>query len=100
MDHEDSDLTIFYSHLLEMLFPPHDDFSQEAHEHFDKCGNNLSEYQCLNALLCQELWASHSLYPDAATYMVFDDFHEVMESPQIMDTIQFFIDNVPPNYKI
>ncbi|MEQ8174591.1 MAG: BTAD domain-containing putative transcriptional regulator [Syntrophomonadaceae bacterium] len=100
LDRGDGQLAIFNSYLVEMLFPAEEGTGQQIRKYFSDCEDILTRYQYLNALLCQELWSVYNNCPHQHTCIVFDDFHEVMESNEIKATIEFFIDNLPDCYTI
>jgi ATP/maltotriose-dependent transcriptional regulator MalT/DNA-binding SARP family transcriptional activator len=96
LDEDDRDLAVFYTHLVETLFPEREGLWNEPRGHLANCGDITAQYQYLNALFCQELWA----YPDLKTLFVFDDFQHILDTPAIISTTQFFIDNLPDNCAI
>ncbi|MEQ8176601.1 MAG: BTAD domain-containing putative transcriptional regulator, partial [Syntrophomonadaceae bacterium] len=100
LDKEDMDLICFYSHLVEMLFPAGEGMWEEARSHWFDCGDVFSQYPYLNALFCQELWAFHNRFPQQRSYLVFDDFHEILPAAEIRETIQYIINNLPDNFTV
>lgn len=97
LDEGDRDLAVFYTHLVETLFPEEEEVWEEQRGHLAGCGDIFARHQYLNALICQELWALHNQRPDMKSFIVFDDFHQVRDTPDIYDAIQLFIDNLPGN---
>ncbi|MEQ8175520.1 MAG: BTAD domain-containing putative transcriptional regulator, partial [Syntrophomonadaceae bacterium] len=100
LDREDMDLSCFYSHLVEMLFPAGEGMWEEARSHWFDCGDVFSQYPYLNALFCQELWAFHNRFPQQRSCLVFDDFHEILPAAEIRETIQYIINNLPDNFTV
>jgi len=97
LDKDDRDLAVFYSHLVETLFPEEEGAWEVPRGYLADCGDIFAQYRYLNALFCQELWAWQNLHPDQRTFLVFDDFQQVLDTPEITATVQFFIDNLPEN---
>lgn len=99
MEKEDSFLPVFYTHLIEVLF------SREAGEVSDPArslgsiGSISEEYPLLNAVICQNTWSRHNLDSDSA-YLVFDDFQNAAGNPALVNTVRYFITNMPPNLRI
>lgn len=100
LDEEDRDLAVFYTHLVETLFPEEEGVWAEPRNHLSNCGDIFAQHQYLNALLCQELWAFYNLRPDVKTFIVFDDFQQIRDMPEITGAIQFFIDNQPDSCEV
>lgn len=94
---EDRDLAVFYTHLVETLFPAGEGPWEELRDYLSNCGDIYSQHQYLNALICQELWAFYNLCPGVKTVIAFDDFQQIIDSSEIYMAIQFFIDNLPEN---
>lgn len=92
---EDRDLTVFYTHLTEALFPAEEGIWEEQRGYLSNCGDIYTQYQYINALFCQELWAFHNLHPKIKTFIAFDDFQQIMDTPDVYYTVQFIIDNLP-----
>jgi len=94
---EDRDLAVFYSHLVETLFPEEEGIWEVPRNYLADSYDIFAQHQYLNALFCQELWAWQNLHPDQKTFIVFDDFQQVLDTPEITATVQFLIDNLPDN---
>jgi len=100
LDESDGDLAVFYAHLVEMLFPEEEQGFEEVSRGLADCGDVFARHQYLNALICQELWAWHDRCPDVKTFIAFDDFQHVLNTPEIADAVRFFNDNLPDNCTI
>ena len=100
LDQEDEDLAVFYTHLVETLFPEAGQAGEEVRSDLAGCDDIFARYQHLNALICQELWDRYARCPDAKTFIVFDDFQHILDSHEITDTVRFFSDNLPDNCTI
>jgi len=100
LDASDGDLAVFYAHLVEALFPEAEQAWEKARRSLDDCGDIFARHHHLNALICQELWDWQARCPDAKTFIVFDDFQHVLNTPEIADAIRYFIDNLPDNCTI
>ncbi len=95
LDESDRDLAVFYTHLVETLFPEEEHWWDEPRSYLADCGDIFAQHQYLNALFCQELWAFHNHRPDVKTFIVFDDFHLALDTPAVAGAVQFFSDNLP-----
>ncbi|KJS16697.1 MAG: hypothetical protein VR69_08230 [Peptococcaceae bacterium BRH_c4b] len=100
LDEEDRDLAVFYTHLVETLFPEEEGIWEEPRSHLANCGDIFTQHQYLNALFCQELWAFCNLRPDIKIFIVIDDFQQILDTPEITGAIQFFIDNLPDSCEV
>ena len=59
-----------------------------------------SQPQQAIAMICQEMWSHHSPSSHARTYIVLDDFQNVIQTPEICDMTRFMMDNLPPSCTI
>jgi ATP/maltotriose-dependent transcriptional regulator MalT/DNA-binding SARP family transcriptional activator len=100
LDDEDGDLAVFYAHLVEALFPEVEQAGDEVRSDLAGCSDIFARHQYLNALICQELWDWHARCPHAKTFIVFDDFQHVQDTPEITDAVRFLSDNLPDNCTI
>ncbi|KJS02131.1 MAG: hypothetical protein VR68_03680 [Peptococcaceae bacterium BRH_c4a] len=99
MEKEDSFLHVFYAHLIEALFGQEAKGVTDSARSLRSIGKISEEYPLLNAVICQDAW---TLYPDGkdCIYMVFDDFHNVAGNTAIVESIRYFITNMPPNLRL
>jgi DNA-binding SARP family transcriptional activator len=100
LDEQDGDLAVFYAHLVETIFPKGEQSGEEVRSDLAGCDDIFARHQYLNALICQELWDWHARHPDVQTFIVFDDFQHVLDTPEIADAVSFFSDNLPDNCTI
>ncbi|NPV93229.1 MAG: hypothetical protein HPY50_20905 [Firmicutes bacterium] len=98
LEREDSRLAVFYATLTECLFGGLPDLKRSAltclRSSFDFDQGMDSEL--FNALLCQDLWSLYGQRNQAEAWLVLDDLHWVEDSPVLMDTLRFFLENLPP----
>lgn len=94
LDPEDRNLPVFIAHLTETLFP-------SKVTPFAGSRIALKEYaevelqpQQVIAMICQEMWYHHS-HSATRTYIVLDDFQNVIQTPEICDIAAFMLDNLP-----
>lgn len=101
-DENDKNLGVFYAHLAEALFPESDFPESKISAFLLECGDGdmVVEYKNINTLICQKIWDHHIIQPKIKTYIAFDDFHQIIDTPEIINSISFFIDNLPDNYSI
>lgn len=99
MEKEDSFLPVFYAHLIETLFGHEDKDITDSARCLASIGKISEEFPLLNAVICQDAW---TLYPEinSPIYMIFDDFQNVVDNAAIVETIRYFISNLPPNIRI
>lgn len=97
MEQEDRDLSVFYTYLKEALFPNDDPQWAESRRLLENFADYKSQYRYINAIICQELWAYCNRYPKIKTFIAFDDFQNVKDSPEISESIAYFINNLPTN---
>ena len=100
LEQEDSDLAVFYAHLIETLFPGQDEDWAEARSTLERYGNIEEQHPIMNAVICQELWAFHEHRPDLKTRIVLDDFQHAADSPEIVSAVRYLIDNLPGNCSV
>ena len=97
MEQEDRDLSVFYAYLKEALFPNDDPQWEESRNLLENFADYKSQHRYINAIICQELWAYCNINPNIKTFIAFDDFHHVKDSPEISESIAYFINNLPTN---
>ena len=97
MDKEDSRLPIFYAHFLEALFGRVRKQEPESLQYFRSLSDLSQTYDLLNAAVCQDAWALFGKRIKKTRYLVLDDFHYASESEHIVQTIRYFLANMPPN---
>ncbi|MCX7773459.1 MAG: hypothetical protein N2376_10150, partial [Clostridia bacterium] len=103
LETEDTLLSIFYTHLIEILFPAYEKSSLECYRTLNSIQNIESEYPLLNAQICQDFFESSAdskKRPSGRFYLVFDDFHSVLDNPAIVKSIQYFAGNLPSHVSI
>lgn len=97
LEPEDRDLAVFYAYLIEALFPGEDEIWRETRATLEKIADYQSQYRYINALICQELWSFCNKHHNIKTFIVFDDFQNVKDTPEIAESIAYFINNLPAN---
>ena len=97
MEQEDRNLSVFYAYLTEALFPKEDPQCEETRQILKSFADHQSQYRYINAIICQELWASYNRHPDTKTFIAFDDFQQVKNSPEISESLAYLICNLPDN---
>lgn len=96
MEKEDQLLPVFYSHLIETLINREASCLSESARSLASIGKISEEYTLLNAVICQDAWAQYS-GSKSSVYLVLDDFHNVVGNPAIIESVKYFITNMPPN---
>ncbi len=99
MEKEDLLLPVFYSHLIETLINREDVGLSDSARSLESIGKISEEYTLLNAVICQDVWAQFSGSKSPA-YLVLDDFHNVAGNAAIIESVKYFITNMPPNLHI
>lgn len=94
LEKEDSFLSVFYQHLLSMIFGDRDMSTIDSFHLFKSLQNIQEQYPLLNAQICEDMsyfWGDckHTMF------FVFDDYHNVVENEVITKTIQYFVHNMP-----
>jgi len=97
LDQDDQDLAVFYTYLVEMLFPG--DQPEELRSQIN-WGDILSSHHFVNSLICQKLWDFSTRQPEQETFLVFDDFHQVRDIPEISNAVGYLIDNLPRGFTV
>lgn len=100
LEQADRDLAVFYTHFIEALFPAGEEKCNDVRNILANFGDLHSQYQYLNAIICQELWAFHNHHKSIKTFVVLDDFQQVKDSTEILGTIQYLINNLHENCSI
>ncbi|MCL2046535.1 MAG: hypothetical protein FWG88_09145 [Oscillospiraceae bacterium] len=98
LEKEDSALPVFFTHLIEALFPETDE-NTDSHRSARSIDNILEEYSLLSAIICQDAWTMYAS-GNQSRYLVLDDFHNVSENPAISETVRYLILNMPPQIHI
>lgn len=95
LEHEDSFLSVFYRHLLNMLFADMDRGEVDSFHTFRSLQDIQEEYPLLNAQICQDMTY---LFGDCTKtlFLVFDDYHNISENDMIRETMRYFASNMPP----
>lgn len=99
LEQEDKDLAVFYTHLVETLFPREGEWD-ECRSSLANFGDIRSQYHAVNAVICHELWSFYSHENSIKTFIVLDDFQQVLHSPEICTSIQYLIHNLPGNFTV
>ena len=99
LEKEDRFLPVFYTHLIETLFPDINKDTLDCQKGLSSISNIAVEYSLLNALICQDAW---EYYGDVESnhYLVLDDFQNVVDNPRISESVAYFITNMPPTINI
>ena len=100
MDREDARLPIFYAHLLAALFGRVKKREPESLQYFRSLPDLAQSHDLLNAAVCQDAWALFGGRARKARYLVFDDFHHASGNEHIVQTLRYFLANMPPNLHI
>ncbi len=98
LEREDARLSIFYAHLLESLFGRARGREPESVQYFRGISDIEQEYELLNAAVCQDVSAAYG--GKRKRFFVFDDFHHVMDNERIVQTMRYFIANMPKSVHI
>ncbi|KPU44787.1 HTH-type transcriptional regulator MalT [Oxobacter pfennigii] len=100
LDPEDKNLPVFIAHLKEAVFPAETaEFSESRKALFDNSGMQLQPHNTIS-MICHEMWAHHSKAGHIRTYIVLDDFQNVVQVQDICDMIRYMLDNLPPSCAI
>lgn len=100
LDPEDNNLSAFTAHLAEALFPSETAEFEDSRKVLEgQLDYGLQPQQAL-VIMCRELWAQYSRFPDIRTYLVLDDFHNVAKNQDICAMISYLLDNLPPTWSI
>ncbi len=97
---EDRDPTVFYTHLVESLFPERGGPWDELRAHLESCGDIARQHRYINALICQELWGLQEMQPTGRTILAFDDFQHLRDLPDLYEDFLFLIDHLPENWLV
>ncbi|MDX9871217.1 MAG: BTAD domain-containing putative transcriptional regulator [Clostridia bacterium] len=97
LDPEDANLPVFIAHLAETLFPPATPRFAESRKALRDYADVELQPRSAIAMLCQEMWSHHSGSDNIRTYLVLDDFQNVVGMAEIGDMIRFLLDNMPPS---
>lgn len=100
MDREDTRLPIFYAHLLEVLFGRIKKQEPESLQYFRSLSDLAQIYDLLNAAVCQDAWVLFGKRTQKTRYLVLDDFHYASVNEHIVQTVRYFLANMPPNLHI
>jgi ATP/maltotriose-dependent transcriptional regulator MalT len=100
LEKEDARLPIFYAHLLDSLFSRVKKQEPESVKFLRSISDARQGYELLNAVICQDVWALYGDKTHKRRYIVFDDFQHVQGNEQIIDTMRYFISNMPKNLHI
>lgn len=100
LDPEDRNLPAFIAHFAESVFPSDDSRFFESRRMLKEYADLESQPQQAIAMICQEMWSHHSPSSHARTYIVLDDFQNVIQTPEICDMTRFMMDNLPPSCTI
>lgn len=93
MEKEDSFLPIFYTHLIETLFQGRDKRNLDCHRALTGVQDLSKEYPIINARICQD--AADLSHGNKPIYLSFDDFHNVAENIDIVESLRYFAVNLP-----
>lgn len=96
---EDSLLQVWYSHLISALFSSDTlgevDDSLVGSVHMLAGITDLEEnYPLLNAQIVQDVYALYG-EEDKQVFLVLDDFQYAVDNPIIIETLQYFVENMP-----
>ena len=95
LEQEDARLSFFYANLLESLFGRTRGRELESVQYFRSMADVEREYEPLNAVICQDVSAAFG--DKRKRFVVFDDFHHVMGNERIVQSMRYFIANMPQN---
>ncbi|MDP4121332.1 MAG: hypothetical protein Q8876_09825, partial [Bacillota bacterium] len=98
LEKEDSFLPVFYAHLIETLFNDRDIASLDCHRALSSLQNLSEEYPIINAQICQD--AADIKCGNKRTYLVLDDFHNVVGNGAIVESLRYFAVNLPDFFSI
>ncbi len=94
LEKEDCFLPIFYAHLISTLFGQGENAVSDSARSLESIDAISKEYSLLNAVICQEAWARFT--DSRGEYIILDDFQHVCDCAAIVETITYFIANMPP----
>lgn len=98
LEREDTFLPLFYTHLIETIFAK-DKEVKESNLHMLHSINNLEkEYVLLNAQICQDMAKVYK--GEKSMYLVLDDFQKVVDKDAIIETVRYFVKNMPPCFSV
>ncbi|MGD0152626.1 MAG: BTAD domain-containing putative transcriptional regulator [Thermacetogeniaceae bacterium] len=100
LEQEDRDLTVFYAHLAETLFPGEDEAWIGTRASLERYGNTPEPHRYAAAVICQELWAWQECHSTQKTFIVLDDFQHAAGSPEITSAVEYLINNLPVNCSV
>lgn len=96
---EDALLHVWYSHLISVLFSSHasepDDVLADSIHMLAGITNLEENYPLLNAQIVQDAY-TFCEGEDEKYYLVLDDFQYAVDNPIIIETLQYFVENMPP----
>lgn len=100
LEQEDVNPEVFFSYLTGSLFPAGKKEWEAARRALEPYGNIQTQLHHINSTICRELWSIHSTDKFTKTYIVFDDFHHVCLVPEVISTVGYLLNNLPPNFTI
>ncbi|MEL7566703.1 MAG: hypothetical protein AAGU27_17735, partial [Dehalobacterium sp.] len=100
LDPEDGNLPVFIAHLAETIFPAEAARFAESRKALKEYVDTELQPQHAIAMICQEMWSHHSHSGHTQTYIVLDDFQNVIQTPEICNMAKFMLDNLPPSCTI
>jgi ATP/maltotriose-dependent transcriptional regulator MalT len=100
LDEQDINMTLFYSHLIETLFPSNLPSYSQFRQKFDEFGDAEAQSAFINQLICNSLYETPGKQNRTRTYLVLDDYHTVAGSKEIQSAIRWLVDNLPNSFSI
>lgn len=100
LDPEDKSLPVFMTHLMDTLLPPESPRFAGSRNVLQEYAGPESSPLHIVAMICQELWSHHNRSDHTRTCIVFDDFQNVAQTPEISDIVRFMLNNLPPSCAI
>ncbi len=98
MEREDSCLPVFYTHFLECLFGSCRDETTECFALLNNIQNMDEDYILLNAQIAEDATGVFA-EKKGKRYIVLDDFHNVQENLCILESVRYFIMNLPDCFR-
>ena len=96
LDEQDKEPEIFYYHMMDMLSTSQESVAALKDKDLDGQEGAQLSHRNLNAAVINGLWNTPPRKKNAKIVIVFDDFQEVCGSENITLSLQYIIDNLPP----
>lgn len=99
LEASDTEPTVFTGHLLAALFSGRPDLTAK-HLKTVQSKSVSPDFQLVGASICRACWDLDQHSAAARTFIVLDDFQNVMHSFEIYALVRYFLENLPPLFSL